>query len=362
MKRFASAGVSAVLLGLLLACGARPPAPAPPAAEDRPADPPPAGAQDGTKDVAPASSLDSGIKGGVNSVSVSPDGRYVVAMGTGDDKNLQVWDVAARKRASVLDNRCGSVLPVAIAPDGKSFAFALGDGTGGRLCALPSGKELRNLQRPADRPFYVPWHLAFSPKGDLLVAACNDPAGRNKGALLGFDPGTGEVRFTWPQEDVQGATALSGFFDGGRKIATAGEKGEVKVWDVPGGKAKALERVFRDKVVALAASPDGKSLVAVPLHGQFQLYDLTTGRAKALDLKGGWVPALFLRDNTRIVCGDGGKESDLLVFDVKSGKRTHRMRGHTKTVWGLALTADGSTLVSGSEDGAIKVWDLTKLP
>jgi WD40 repeat protein len=34
-------------------------------------------------------------------------------------------------------------------------------------------------------------------------------------------------------------------------------------------------------------------------------------------------------------------------------------RGHTNTVWGLDLTPDGQTVVSGSFDKTIKVWDVT---
>jgi WD40 repeat protein len=373
MRRFALVMLSSVLLGLLVACGVRPPGPAP-VAEDRHAEPEKAEVEDGTKTVSPVFSLDSGIKrrmgkdefsGGITSLSVSPDGRYVVALGSGDDKNLEVWDLPARKRLCLLDNKGYAVLPVLIAPDGKSFACARNPGenpSSCRLFALPSGAELRNLQFLREHDFYLPWRLAFSPKGDLLIGACGDPTNRHTGALVGFDPNTGMERFCWMTGHEGRPTALSAFFDEGRKIATAGEKGDVKIWDVPGGKARTLTPFLQSKAVDLAVSPDGKKLVAVPWTGQFHLYDLVSGQAKALNLEGGWVRALFLPDSATIVCGYGNKDSDLLVFNVNSGKRTHRLRGHVKRAYGLALTADGSTLVSGSEDGAINVWDLSKLP
>lgn len=34
------------------------------------------------------------------------------------------------------------------------------------------------------------------------------------------------------------------------------------------------------------------------------------------------------------------------------------MKGHTSLIWGVAITPDGQTVVSGSHDGTIKVWDL----
>ena len=35
------------------------------------------------------------------------------------------------------------------------------------------------------------------------------------------------------------------------------------------------------------------------------------------------------------------------------------LSGHTGAVWGVAFTADGKQLVSGGEDGTMKLWDLT---
>jgi WD40 repeat protein len=314
-----------------------------------------------TKMVAVRFTRNSAIKGGVTSIAVSPDGAFIVTMGSGDRGNLEIWDVAGMQKVRTIDNPSGSILPVAVAPDGKSFAYATVDERV-VLRDLPGGNELRVLEAKVSqgRLFFISG-LAFSPKGDLLVVA-------GEKHLVGFDPRSGEQRFAWKPESDK-VSALSPFFAGGSRIASGSDKGKVTVWNVPSGEARLLEGDLSSQVVDLAPSPDGKTLVAVPLSGSLAVFDVAAGkRTKSLAVKGGWLPARFLPDGVTLLYGKdtpasdpGGPASDVVLENVTTGARTHLLRGHTKAIC-LALTPDGSTAVTGSEDGTIRVWDLKKLP
>jgi WD40 repeat protein len=47
------------------------------------------------------------------------------------------------------------------------------------------------------------------------------------------------------------------------------------------------------------------------------------------------------------------------VWDVKSGKEIARLQGHDKGVTSAAFSPDGQRVVTGSKDGTARIWDTT---
>lgn len=46
-----------------------------------------------------------------------------------------------------------------------------------------------------------------------------------------------------------------------------------------------------------------------------------------------------------------------MLWDAASIKRKTTMTGHTKGVWSLAYSPDGTKLVSASPDSTARIWD-----
>ena len=62
-------------------------------------------------------------------------------------------------------------------------------------------------------------------------------------------------------------------------------------------------------------------------------------------------------DGTKIV--SGSHDNTIKVWDIASGGRLlNTLKGHTSYVNSVAITPDGTKIVSGSRDNTIKVWDI----
>ena len=55
----------------------------------------------------------------------------------------------------------------------------------------------------------------------------------------------------------------------------------------------------------------------------------------------------------------GSKDQTIKVWELSTGKEMWTLRGHTDNAHSIAISADGQTLVSGSWDETIKVWELS---
>jgi hypothetical protein len=70
-----------------------------------------------------------------------------------------------------------------------------------------------------------------------------------------------------------------------------------------------------------------------------------------------WVWSVALsRDGKTLV--SGSRDKTIKVWDLATGKELRTLKGHQDLVRSVALSSDGKTLVSGSGDKTIKVWDL----
>jgi WD40 repeat protein len=71
-----------------------------------------------------------------------------------------------------------------------------------------------------------------------------------------------------------------------------------------------------------------------------------------------WVFALAASPNGQTLVS-GGLDDRIIVWDLLSGDRDKVLEGHSKPINGLAITPDGKTVISCSDDISIKFWQLS---
>ncbi|HZW33235.1 MAG TPA: M56 family metallopeptidase [Isosphaeraceae bacterium] len=144
----------------------------------------------------------------------------------------------------------------------------------------------------------------------------------------------------------------------GRSLLSAGNQ-EIACWDPVTGEQQRVLSGHTNRVDTLAISRDGRTLVTGSFDRSVKVWDLASGQAR-LTLRGHQNVVLAVAispEGTLIASAD----QEVRTWDISAGRQRVHMRRlgeHGRFVHGLAFSPDGRTLVSGGDDGKLKVWDI----
>ncbi|HOY59808.1 MAG TPA: serine/threonine-protein kinase, partial [Verrucomicrobiota bacterium] len=335
----------------------------------------------------------------VAALSVSCDGKWV-AVGEYGDRGLSIWDQRARVEVVRFPPGESSDL-LAFSPVAPLLAFFAPGGAphGG---ARKSGGEVRvwdtaSRRIVGDLPVGGGCRgLTFSADGVRLLTAGGD------GEFSFWDAAQGTKLGTVTVPASAGTTGRAAFWV---RVAATGDLtraaealagGRVRVVDLVSGREVGIWQVAEEQVTALAFSPDGTTLASGAgfVESAVRLWDVATGRELAR-LEGhrtyvrsllfwpdgetlasasgdqtihlwdlgslGSPPPLPVQTGPGLVAGNGRIEHHLTGPRMLELRPTATLRGHRLEVWSLALCPDNTTLVSGSKDGSVCVWDTAAL-
>jgi hypothetical protein len=293
--------------------------------------------------------------GGVLAVVVSPDGKLILSSSS-QDSGLTVWDAATGQKKLELVGHKDPVECVAVSPD-RRFALTGGRDNTMRLWSLETGKELRRFNGHTD---YVR-AVHFLPDGKRVVSACDDKM------LRIFDLNNATLIKAIPAH-TQYINGMALSKDGKRAVTVSLDK-TVRVWDLEAGKEVQMFAHQRS-VRQVALTPDGKKAVTSSFDNTVRVWDVDAGKELLQLPHPGMVWAVAIApDGRRVYTGSGGGpgqddgsvtpnagNNQVRVFDLTTGKEVRVLSGHAGYVTTLSLSADGRTLVSGSNDGTVRLW------
>jgi WD40 repeat protein len=306
--------------------------------------------------------------GPVLALTVTPGGARAVSASA--DGTLRVWDAGKGVSTHVLSGHSGPVRAVGLMPGGARAVSASDDGTV-RLWDLGTGEPLRRLSGHEGAVLAV----APLPNGEGVVSASADGAL----AVWHFTPDASTVVLHGHSGPVLHVAVSP---DGGR-VVSASADGTVRVWDSSTGQQLQVLQGHTGPVTQVAFTPDGERVVSASEDGTLRVWNPSTGRTRALLLgHNGPVRALVLMaDGHRTIStSDDGTFRMWNIAGASSGISA----GHAGPVVGASIASQGwgerfvwlsplSLLlvqgmplakaalgaVSASEDGTLRLWDLS---
>lgn len=276
-----------------------------------------------------------------NALAVSPDGEFIVA-GTAENV-IRVWGRATGTSDRQLVGHSALVHAVAITPDGAHVVSGSQDRTV-RVWELATGRCLRTLEghrRPVEC-------LCITPDGQYALSGGQESALRLWSISLVGESSRGSLQIN----RLAGYTSVHDSADRFGKHLDAAldafQAGDCETSYRHLNEARSLDGYERD--------PE-----ALSLHAKL------TGSLPALTLKAGWQarsigapePILSLAvsaDGTSIITGH---PEGMIEWDFSTGKTRKTFEGHAAEVSAVALVQEGRRVVSASWDRTVRLWDLT---
>ena len=276
------------------------------------------------------------------------NGKTIITKTIGEVVGL--WDVTTGKNLKVYNTGTfNSVRCIAIHPNGQIFATAADHGnlktwdadTGKRI------NEFKGYTHPIT-------HIAFSPDGHTIATACEDHIIR----LWNTD--TAELKRTI-RPITRNVSKLQ-FSPDGTTIAIAYSNALiVRLFPVDTGERPHVFKGIQGSIEDICFTMDGKTLAVSDGVSDIYLWDVKTGeQIKKISptLRSNFY-TVFNRDGTKLITGD--MHGVLRMIDVETGSTGSPFDALNWGITGLTLTNDGNTLIISSMNGAISLWDISKL-
>ncbi len=283
----------------------------------------------------------------ITSLAFSPNGHTVVS---GHYNGvLSFWDTKNERQLNTVRGHSQVKSIAAISKDGRTFATGssdnrinLWDAASGRVFRVLSGHE-----EPVTG-------AAFSPDGRTLVSISNDTKHNRQVNIRDF---------------IYPIT--------------------LKLWDIDSVRelgSHSVEFSGRGDITSIAFSEDGQSFAFADPDDNISLWDTKRGfwdsnsghKLRAVEGAAHVKSLAFSSDGKILASGasnwfGGAKVNSITIWDVASGKELRVLSGQDQSIWAIALSRDGRTLVSSgyhlrtkdvyvgeddTDDPTVKLWDV----
>ncbi|MBD2122585.1 NB-ARC domain-containing protein [Trichocoleus sp. FACHB-262] len=278
-----------------------------------------------------------------------------ILISSSTDHTIRIWDIQTGDCLRVLAGHTACVWAVSVAANGQTLASAGEDQTI-KLWAIATGECFKSF------PAHSHWikALALSPDGQTLVSGSFD------NTVKLWNASTGECLKTLPGH--VSTVASVAFSPNGKVVASGSYDQTVKLWSVPSGKCLTTLEKHTNRVWSVAFHPEGQLLASGGDDHTARIWDISTSQcARTIQGHSNSIYAIALSPDQQWLAS-GHEDQTVRLWDFNaidsdaSRSLTYPLkkifRGHTNRIFGVAFTPDSQTLVTGSLDRTIKLWNV----
>ena len=242
---------------------------------------------------------------------------------TSEDETIRgLWDAQSDKLENTLGRHAGEVYSAAYSPDGTKIVSGSWDVTIG-IWDAPSC----NLENTSDVHTGLVSYLAFSSNGSKIVSGSEDKTIRVWDALSGKLENT--------LEGHTGTVTSVTFSSDGSKIVSGSKDKTVRVWDALGG---TLGKTLKGHTEGVDSVTIKGTNILTSSNNESITWDAQSGRLE--DFSEQFEGGKWYRSHSRV-----------------SGLY-HIPEGYRSEVQLTACSSDGTKMISGSRDKAIRIWNI----
>jgi WD40 repeat protein len=129
-------------------------------------------------------------------------------------------------------------------------------------------------------------------------------------------------------------------------LASGGNDGAIRIWDVVSGEEVRATILEGRKVVEVRFSPDGKTVALATDDFQLQIWNLGDDSIRSFPAHKGEIHGLAFHPNGTLLASCSADET-IKLWDPVSEQLIRTLTGHGHYAKGIAFSPDGSLLTSG---------------
>ncbi len=264
----------------------------------------------------------------VESMAWSPDGKYLV---TGSFKEIAIWDALTGEQRHKITGFAHYVVAITFSLDGKYFGTGGGEPTvDGEVKVFEVGtwKMTFDLKNGHSDTVYG---LAFGT--DIEVPEPNQKA---------IDPKDKTTKLKTVKMNL---------------LATGSADKFVKVWNLADGKFVKSFEGHTHHVLDVGWMADGKLLASAGGDNTVKIWDFEKGeQARTINAHSKQVTRLLFIGKKAEFLTCGG-DFAVKAFNATNGGNIRNFAGATDFVYAIGSSPDGSVVVSGGEEGVVRVYN-----